>query len=160
MAESGIERRTRSWRRDNRLRQLGYKSYRAYIGSLEWRALRADYWADPHTPKDCAVCGNEARILHHRTYERVGAERFEDLAPFCDTCHSLVHALERRGDLGLDFDGLVGIAGKLRKPDPELLEQKRTLHMAETKASRGTLAAEYAARQARRVEEREAAANT
>lgn len=33
----------------------------------------------------------------HRTYDRVGEEELEDLAPLCPSCHELVHAMEFAG---------------------------------------------------------------
>lgn len=94
--------------REARLRPMGFASYDAYINSPEWKALRDAYWRDPDTPKTCAVCGacEPPLILHHKTYERVGAERFDDLAPVGQPCHVLIHELEKRGEIGLDFDGL------------------------------------------------------
>jgi hypothetical protein len=160
--ETSIERRTRAWRRDNRLRILGYKDYAAYINSPEWKAKRAQFWGDPDIAKGCAVCGGEASVLHHKTYERVGEEALDDLAPLCDPCHRLVHDLERRGDLGLDFDGLVDLAraAKLRRGQraPEsrasqvLNRLEEQLPRIESKARRGKQAAERAARAKKRLE--------
>ena len=45
--------------------------------------------------------------MHHLTYERVGEEHLDDLVLLCVPCHSAVHELERRGEMGLDFAGLV-----------------------------------------------------
>lgn len=45
----------------------------------------------------CAVCGSawslEAGDLHHRTYRRIGHERFEDLIPCDRTCHDRIHTV-------------------------------------------------------------------
>lgn len=52
------------------------------------------------------MCGETERIhLHHKTYERIGEELLTDLVPLCPNCHTLVHVLERRGEMGLDFEG-------------------------------------------------------
>lgn len=52
------------------------------------------------------MCGDTQIQLHHTTYERVGRELLTDLTPLCARCHALVHVLERRGDIGIDLDGL------------------------------------------------------
>ena len=58
-------------------------------------------------PQNC-ICGETERLqLHHLTYERVGAERLDDLTPLCANCHAMIHELERRGEIGLDFTGFV-----------------------------------------------------
>lgn len=31
--------------------------------------------------------------LHHRTYERLGHEAYEDLIPMCRRCHDLLHGI-------------------------------------------------------------------
>lgn len=54
------------------------------------------------------MCGETEDLhLHHMTYERVGAEDLADLTPLCPTCHHMVHLLEARGEIALDFEGLV-----------------------------------------------------
>lgn len=54
------------------------------------------------------MCGEtEGLHLHHLTYERLGAERLDDLTPLCPNCHAMVHVLVKRGEMGLDFAGFV-----------------------------------------------------
>lgn len=54
------------------------------------------------------MCGaTEGLQLHHMTYERIGAEELTDLIPLCETCHNIVHVLDVRGEMALDFAGLV-----------------------------------------------------
>jgi hypothetical protein len=93
--------------RETRIRQLGYEDYTAFLRSPDWEETRRRYWRDPDTPKACGLCGTEEPPLqlHHRTYERVGAEHLSDLVPTCLRCHQLLHALDKRGDIdGLDAD--------------------------------------------------------
>lgn len=93
-------------RRQARLRELGFTSYRDYLASPRWRATKARYYGSSQ-PQEC-ICGEtEGLQLHHLTYERVGAEELTDLTPLCATCHAMIHVLEARGDLGLDFAGFV-----------------------------------------------------
>lgn len=68
--------------------------------------MKARYRASA-LPQDC-ICGETERVqMHHVTYERVGEEALPDLTPLCPTCHAMIHALESRGEIGLDFSGLV-----------------------------------------------------
>lgn len=93
--------------RERRIRRLGYENYTAFLRSSDWEETRSRYWRDPDTLKTCGLCGTKdpPLQLHHRTYERVGAEHLDDLVPTCLRCHQLLHALDRRGDIdGLDAD--------------------------------------------------------
>lgn len=126
----------RMWRRDQRLRQLGYSSYWQYIDSPAWRSVRAHY-RNSGLPQDCKLCGaTEKIVLHHRTYDRVGEEELTDLAPLCFSCHSMVHQLER-------VCGEIDIATFDMLADPERaaetraqLEEKARMLAAEWEATR------------------------
>lgn len=85
-----------------RLRELGYRSYAAYLRSNHWERVRRD-WRISGRPKRCEVCGDREYQLHHRTYERLGAELLSDLQALCERCHSLHHQLEREGHETIDF---------------------------------------------------------
>lgn len=73
--------------------------YDGYIHSPEWREHRAawmDEWLirygmDPV----CLVCGQPWTLrtgdLHHRTYDRLTDERFNDLVPLCRVHHTALH---------------------------------------------------------------------
>lgn len=79
-------------RRDDRIRGLGYESYQAYIVSKVWKARRKAFFE--RNEKKCSVCDCDDKrlFLHHLTYERVGAELDQDLAPLCGSCHRLAHS--------------------------------------------------------------------
>lgn len=70
-------------------------AYQAYIGSAQWqeqrvRALRA-------AERRCERCHGVGSLqVHHRTYERLGAEELGDLEVLCRRCHSTHHQDERR----------------------------------------------------------------
>lgn len=101
--------RLRGHRRDADLRKLGYRDYADYLRSPEWAATRLRYY-EAHG-RTCCLCGTDEQIqLHHLTYERVGQELPDDLAGLCANCHAMVHVLERRGELALDFQGFVSAA--------------------------------------------------
>jgi hypothetical protein len=106
MPATTLARDARTWTRDQLLKRLGYPTYQDYIASPEWAAVKARYRASS-LPQNCAVCDGAPDVMHHKTYENVGKERLTDIAPLCDSCHTLVHELDRRGDIGLDFEGLV-----------------------------------------------------
>ncbi len=96
--------RKRAWKRQERLRQLGFESYAAYLESPQWRKVRAEYQASELA--QACMCGSIEIQLHHKTYDRVGEEHLDDLEPLCRDCHAIVHVLERRGDIELDLAGL------------------------------------------------------
>ena len=98
--------RARGFRRHLALQRLGFKDYAAYIRSSAWADVKRRYRASD-LPQDCFCGETEGLQLHHLTYERVGREELTDLSPLCADCHSMIHVLERRGDLTLDLVGLV-----------------------------------------------------
>ena len=75
-------------------------TYFPYMRSPDWRRLVADYYR--RHPRRCAACRSSFDVdLHHKTYARLEAERDDDLAPLCSTCHSMVHSIHQisAGDL-------------------------------------------------------------
>jgi len=73
--------------------------YGTYMDSPVWWVTRK-WWGETylqvfgHDPT-CAACGADWTVrhddLHHRSYERLGHERFGDLVALCRWCHSKVH---------------------------------------------------------------------
>jgi hypothetical protein len=82
-------------------------AYLAYMKSPAWRAFRVAWWAryDTLNPvRRCYCCGitwQDARglELHHRTYERLGREKWEDIVAVCSRrgngCHQWITRLQR-----------------------------------------------------------------
>lgn len=73
-------------------KNLETPDYKKYINSRAWKSKRLEYWNDPYTYKECYVCADpwvdfKGKELHHRTYERLGHERLDDLVPVCPECH-------------------------------------------------------------------------
>jgi phage terminase large subunit GpA-like protein len=72
---------------------MNEKSYDNYLKTAIWRArrnraLKQALWT-------CERCGGRRELqVHHKTYERLGAERDEDLEVLCDTCHRGHHRTE------------------------------------------------------------------
>ncbi|MGH8995383.1 MAG: hypothetical protein ACRDYB_05020 [Acidimicrobiales bacterium] len=66
------------------------------MGSPAWFARRrswTDEWTQiTGTTASCLVCGGEWSDLHHRSYDRLGNERWCDLIPLCRACHGQLHA--------------------------------------------------------------------
>ena len=77
-------------------------AYATWMASPAWRARRRawhDAWVSSHRAAPvCAICGApwtlERGDLHHRRYDRLGAEADADLIPLCRTpCHDEVHRI-------------------------------------------------------------------
>lgn len=73
------------------------RAYSRYIASPEWAAKRQQALKAHGT--FCRGCGRNKVTLHvhHRTYERLGAEDMADLVTLCDSCHNGVHQLVASG---------------------------------------------------------------
>jgi hypothetical protein len=101
--------RARIESREAALRQLGYRDYNQYLRSPEWQSVRIRHTTE--FGESCGLCDTREGVhqLHHLTYDRVGRELLSDLVRLCGKCHQMVHALERRGEIGLDFSGLADL---------------------------------------------------
>lgn len=79
-----------------KLRSLGYSSYREYLSGDHWQDVRRRYWASKLAKKACcAGCGATSKLnLHHRTYKRIGEEWLTDLILACRDCHGEIHDFE------------------------------------------------------------------
>ncbi len=64
--------------------------YGEYLRSESWAAKRRralKFWR-----YRCCLCNSRVRPhTHHRTYERIGDERLEDLVILCRACHAHHH---------------------------------------------------------------------
>lgn len=71
-------------------------SYKKYLQTGHWRKMRAA--ALEASDGRCALdTTHPAEHVHHRTYERLGRERLDDLIVLCASCHSTFHNRTRRG---------------------------------------------------------------
>ncbi|GAA1761681.1 hypothetical protein GCM10009795_005170 [Nocardioides hankookensis] len=89
------------WSRGQAVRKAAYDAYkrspqwfaRRQRWAEEWRRRANALW-DGAAPQ-CAVCGRLWTLrdadLHHVTYDRLGAERFDDLVPLCRPHHEALH---------------------------------------------------------------------
>jgi len=72
-------------------RERWRKRYKRHIGSKQWRATKQRLLLE--RGGCCERCGREPPLmLHHKTYERLGRERDEDLELVCDACHPIADA--------------------------------------------------------------------
>lgn len=64
--------------------------YLDYLNSTHWKVFRKtvlEFW-----DYKCCLCNSVKKLeVHHRTYERVGAERLNDCVCLCQKCHRKVH---------------------------------------------------------------------
>ena len=74
---------------------MNKQQYLEYLQSPLWKrkCLKVlEYWN--HT---CVICMTNNRLeVHHRTYIRVGHERFTDLVPLCHSCHTTFYPMMQR----------------------------------------------------------------
>ena len=67
-----------------------YESYGEYLRSSHWKETRDA--ALQRAGGRCCVCGGTDGIsVHHRSYERLGAETEDDLVVLCRSCHAIFH---------------------------------------------------------------------
>ena len=76
----------------DRLSTLQALPYRAYLRTPEWRRARAAALERAGYSCSMDVTHTEQLDVHHRTYERLGAELATDLTVLCRPCHQLHHA--------------------------------------------------------------------
>ena len=76
---------------EDRLYDTTEMRYDLYLQTAEWQTLRRiKMEAASHR---CQICNSDAGPLevHHRTYERRGRERLDDLTVLCRRCHQSHH---------------------------------------------------------------------
>ena len=63
--------------------------YQAYLASRAWALKRAT--VRERSDGLCERCWrNPMEAVHHKTYERIGDERLDDLMAICDFCHQFL----------------------------------------------------------------------
>ena len=66
------------------------ETYAQYINGPAWQIKRKERLVFDNFK--CSRCGDTERLqVHHATYERMGAERVEDLLTLCEPCHKREH---------------------------------------------------------------------
>jgi restriction endonuclease Mrr len=74
-----------------RLAELRAMPYHLYLKTPEWRRTRAAALLRAGNSCSLDVTHTDGLEVHHRTYERLGAELVTDLAVLCHSCHQLHH---------------------------------------------------------------------
>lgn len=74
-----------------RLAELRAMPYHLYLKTPEWRRTRAEALLRAGNACSLDVTHTNRLDVHHRTYERLGAELSSDLAVLCHSCHQLHH---------------------------------------------------------------------
>lgn len=73
-------------------KKLGYPSYKEYLKSEHWQNVRRKRLSNG---RKCEYCGNGEFIeVHHKTYKRLGRERYSDLMLLCHNHHTALHKAE------------------------------------------------------------------
>jgi hypothetical protein len=73
-----------------RLSAIGFACYDDYLASDAWSGFKKRY-KESGARMDCLICSRKPVQLHHRTYERVGQELFDDVIPVCREHHVAIH---------------------------------------------------------------------
>lgn len=72
--------------------RLRKRNYGLYLQSKEWREKREHVLRRDN--RECQLCGELARHVHHLTYERIYNEALYDLVSLCAGCHDMIHLLD------------------------------------------------------------------
>ena len=83
-----------------RLETGGVMNYKVYLQGEHWklmRRLRLEVDSE-----QCAVCGSRNQLnVHHKTYDRIGAEKLSDLITLCQECHAKYHNKLMKGNFNV-----------------------------------------------------------
>lgn len=93
--QTELEELRQKWATEDRLRLLKTMLYSEYLQTKEWKNKRAlKLEASGYACQICNAAGVQLDV-HHRTYERRGAEAGGDLIVLCHSCHGLFHRAGR-----------------------------------------------------------------
>jgi len=102
-ADEVSQRKLTAWQeeRARNIEALRTMPYSEYLQTDHWREVRRR--AQKRAGFRCEICNNPEGIqVHHRTYERRGEERNDDLIVLCENCHRTFH---ENGKLVRDYGG-------------------------------------------------------
>jgi hypothetical protein len=76
--------------RDEKLRNMGFDSYRDYLQSELWRLIRAAVIERDNGI--CCLCNGEAKTAHHTCYTKaaLSGRSIEGLIAICHSCHKFI----------------------------------------------------------------------
>lgn len=89
-------------RRDSIIRQMGYVSYKAYLASSLWKAIRDRVMA--RDKGQCRVCDNKSTECHHRNYDAavLSGRVIDSIVSICRQCHASISVDESGLAVSLD----------------------------------------------------------
>jgi HNH endonuclease len=88
--ESDNQRKERETQYQINLNKLKSMSYTDYLQTEHWKEVRKKQLTK--SGYKCQMCNKGGDLnVHHRTYERRGEEKYEDLIVLCSDCHNLFH---------------------------------------------------------------------
>lgn len=127
----------------DRAAELRSMPYEDYLETPEWRTVRRLKLAQAR--HCCQLCNADDRPLHvhHRTYDRRGQERLDDLLVLCEECHGRFHDAEDADGRATgpamsdrDVEALDPRYRRMREIDRELddAEHDRAVELVEEKA--------------------------
>lgn len=103
--------------RDDNLARLGFDSYKKYLRSELWKAIRKTVMERDHYR--CQYCGRRANSVHHRAYDpkTLTGECLHALSSICSGCHRRIEEPEnlRRNRWDRLHDGSALLLKKQRK---------------------------------------------
>ncbi len=79
--------------------ELGMDLYLLYLLSMPYKLyLKTQHWIDFRTKaksyykSECQLCGNTSNLhLHHKNYNCLGRETYDDVILLCNKCHAKQH---------------------------------------------------------------------
>lgn len=101
-----------------RLQSLPYK---LYLQTEHWKHFRAE--ALKHEQYKCQLCNSKDKELnvHHRSYENIGRETFNDVIVLCKDCHEKFHSKEI---CGVGKGGVMGYEYSIKIPGGKMVNSK------------------------------------
>lgn len=78
------------FKRDRRLKAIGFKSYKEYLASDLWKGIREEVFAIKG--RVCLCCNSPATQLHHTRYkmEELLGTNLRHIQPVCGPCHKQI----------------------------------------------------------------------
>lgn len=69
--------------------------YTEYLKSEHWQDVRRRFYQSKLYWGGCHCCGNRnvPLSIHHKSYNRIGREKLNDLIAVCDRCHKEIHGM-------------------------------------------------------------------
>lgn len=70
--------------------QMRGMPYKEYLTTAHWQHFRGE--ALKFAQYKCQLCSDKELLeVHHRSYENIGCETFNDVIVLCDKCHGIHH---------------------------------------------------------------------